>query len=355
MLKPIGLVLGLALVAWLTQADAQAPSITAQTVTGGGDPIWAPDGKRIAFGFAGHIYTMPTDGGEPTRLTAPKPNQTNREHAWSPDGVRIALVRSFVLGTPQTTTVGSGVIVTTTPSTRHIFVMSADGAEEKQLTSSGDNYFVQYSPDGRRLVFVSNRDGDRAVSIVNIDGAQERRVTPPSRGFDFGLRVSPDGQWIALASTRDGRRQIYTVQVDGSKFTRLTSAGENHSPTWSPDGRRIAYVSNRGDWHIYSMNADGTDQRRLTTADRNLDPVWSPDGKRIAFRVTVGDYIHVMSPDGSSPARLTTIGKVIGAPTWSPDGQRIAFAAAVPHPGGESAQIFIVNADGSELKRLTGP
>jgi len=354
-MRRAGLVLVLTIAAWLAQTDVQAPSTMAQAVEEGLDPSWASDGRRIAFVSGGQIYAMPADGGEQTRLTTPRPNQDSREPQCSPDGQRIALTRNFVLGTPAPFTPAPGGFISRTPSTRHILVMNTDGSGEKQLTTSGDNYFGKWVPDSRRLVFVSDRDGSRAIFIVNVDGTQERRISAPSRGFDFGLSLSPDGQRVAFTSTRDGRRQIYVVKLDGSEFTRITSTGENHSPTWSSDSRRIAFVSDRGDWHVYVMNADGSNQRRLTAADRNLDPVWSPDGNRIAFRVTRDDDIYVMSPDGGSPTRLTSTGKVTAAPTWSPDGQRIAFTSRVPRPGGENLQIFVVSVDGSGLKRLTGP
>jgi len=194
-------------------------------------PNWAPDGKRIVFVFRRdgdqQIHVMADDGSGRTQLTNPKSDEENDSPLWSPDGSRIAFVRKIWAGAPQTS-VGPGIIIITRPSIRQIYVMNPDGSAEKQLTSSGSSYFPVWSPDGRHIAFVSDRDGGQLIFVMNADGTEQRRLTQPSsrRGsLEFGLRWSPDGQRIVFTSNRDGTEQIYVVKADGSELKRLTSTG----------------------------------------------------------------------------------------------------------------------------------
>ena len=118
------------------------------------------------------------------------------------------------------------------------------------------------------------------------------------------------------------------MRVDGSDAVRLTtSPGSDVSPNWSPDGRSIAFASNRdGNYEIYVMNADGSDQRRLTrNLDIDLDPAWSPDGRSMAFTTNRdGNYeIYVMNADGSSQTRLTTNAAEDTTPDWQWQAERL--------------------------------
>ena len=145
------------------------------------------------------------------------------------------------------------------------------------------------------------------------------------------LAQSPGGR-IAFTSDRDGNWDIYTMNANGSGVTRLThNSDSDGSPSWSPDGRRIAFRSRRDgdDSEIYTMNADGSGVARLThNSDYDGSPSWSPDGRRIAFTSRMdGDKldIYTMNADGSGVARLTHNSDFDLSPSWSPDGRRIAF------------------------------
>ena len=112
-----------------------------------------------------------------------------------------------------------------------------------------------WSPDGRRIAFGSDRDGNREIYVMNADGSGVTRLTD-NDAIDSGPAWSPDGRRIAFSSTRDGRFEVYVMNADGSGVTRLTDndAFDWH-PAWSPDGRHIAFQSNRdGNWEIYVMN-----------------------------------------------------------------------------------------------------
>lgn len=167
---------------------------------------------------------------------------------------------------------------------------------------------------------------------------------------------SPDGKKIAFVSNREGGNpDIYTMNADGTDSTRLTyNSGSNSRPIWSPDGRKIVFITNRdGNGEIYTMNADGTNQTRLTDNPRaDGMPIWSPDGSKIAFSSSRdgNQEIYIMNADGSNQTRLTDNPAGDAKPSWSPDGSKIIFHTS---PRRNQGSIFIMNADGSALKKLT--
>ena len=138
--------------------------------------------------------------------------------------------------------------------------MNADGSGVTRLTDNdADDWSPAWSPDGRRIAFDSNRDGDFEIYVMNADGSGVTRLTD-NDADDWSPAWSPDGRRIAFDSDRDGDFEIYVMNADGSGVTRLTdNDADDWSPAWSPDGRRIAFDSNRdGDFEIYVMNADGS-------------------------------------------------------------------------------------------------
>ena len=245
----------------------------------------------------------------------------------------------------------------------------------KKLTNI-ENAYPDWSPDGSKLVFQSNRTGNSQIYVMNDAGSHVMRLSNNS-GNDAGPHFSPDGSKIVFDSDRDGNSEIYVMNADGTGERRLTSnpADDGH-PNWAPDGARIIFNSSRetpnpkADWwdqyhDLYSMKVDGTDVRKITNC-RTVCTFgsYSPDGKRIAYRKVInapGFYddknltlantdseVFIANSDGSNELDLSKSAAYDAWPSWSPDGAKILFGS---NRAGIT-QVYVVNVDGSHLSRL---
>jgi TolB protein len=183
---------------------------------------------------------------------------------------------------------------------------------------------------------------------MNADGSNPVLVTEATWGI-LHPTWSPDGRRLAFeAVDYPSGSYIDVVNADGSGRSRVTTTGSESEPAWSPDGSTIAFRGVRDGFSvIYRVNADGTDLTLLTDTPitHNFNPAWSPDGRKIAFTRGYGGYdIHVMNPDGSGLTRLAEGGG--SEPTWSPDGRWILFvggtALRAARPDGTDVRDFMV-------------
>jgi TolB protein len=219
---------------------------------------------------------------------------------WSPDGSQVVY------------NVGS-------ESGRHLFLRNAFGENRRQLTSEPgtEDSYPDWSPEGDQIVFARydqlpvEADVDAEIMLLDLTG--EGTIRPLNvRGTS--PTFSPDGRQIAFVSDLNGAQDIYVMDVDGDNIVQVTDDPQlNLWPAWSPDGSRLLFVSERdGNLDIYTINVDGSGQERLTDHPApDYAPAWSPDGMRIAFDSNRSGVlsIYVMDTDGTDVREVTVTGR----------------------------------------------
>jgi len=268
----------------------------------------------------------------------------------------------------------------------------------KQLTFGGENAEAYFSPDGKKLIFQSTRDGHQCDQIytMNIDGS-EMKLVSTGDGRTTCSYFLPNGKRILYSSTHMGGKQcpprpdfsrgyvwavydtfdIFTANPDGSNLKQLTNTpGYDAETTINRQGKLVFTSKRDGDLDIYTMDSDGKNVKRLTN-ELGYDggPFWSYDGKQIVYRAyhpqtekEKTDYlallkqnlirptvleIWVMNADGSNKRQVTHLNKASFAPYFFPDGRRIIFSSNVADPNGRDFDLYSINGDGTGMERIT--
>jgi Tol biopolymer transport system component len=284
------------------------------------------------------VFRIRTDTGRLTRLT----HTLLEEEAASPsfDGEKVAFVSKR-------------------DGDYEIYVMNLDGKGQQRLTfSDGVDEKPTWVRGASKILFESARDGNWEIYIMDVDGHNQLNLTQ-TKADEADPVLSPGGERVLFKSMRDGAWRLYLMDLDGARVIPLESStyqeGALDDPVWSPDGNEFVFVSHEdGNAELYKASFGEYDDlkhpvgivnlKRLTNhpaADES--PVWSPDGRRILF---VSDRngsrrVHVMDPDGSYRGLLSPVPILGGGlPRWSEDGAWVAYAAK----GGLGPGIQVVNA-----------
>jgi hypothetical protein len=242
-------------------------------------PNWLRDGQTLIFNSAGRIYRIPVAGGKPEVIDTGFATRCNNDHGVSPDGTLLA-ISDQSQGQQKSL----------------IYTLPVAGGTPKLVTPLGPSYWHGWSPDGRTLAFCGERGGEFDIYSIPVGGGQEKRLTT-AKGLDDGPEYSPDGRTIYFNSERTGRMQIWRMKPDGSDQEQVTmDEFNNWFPHPSPDGRYLVFLSYEKEVSGHPMNKDVT-LRLMSLNSQKIDvlgrffggqgtinvPCWSPDSRRIAF------------------------------------------------------------------------
>ena len=356
---------------------------------------WSPDGKEIVYSTFDGIFARAVDGSA-SRLVRAGFREAH-SLAWSPDGRLIA----FVAGNPQF--IGAGRMVGNQAASL-IAVMRPDGSGA-ELVTSGNVLAMSpaWTPDSRRLLFVSSAYGTRDVFEVSLSGGgkptgEPRRLTvglnvhsvslsrdgrhvaygtlilssniwsievperppisireavPVTSGIQNieSVTVSRDSQWLAFDSNLAGNQDIYRMRVAGGEPEQVTTdPADEFAPTWSPDAGQIAFHAfPRDNRDLYVVGADGRGRQPLTSdPGHEWFPSWSPDGTRIAFLDLGRKGVSVIRRTGTGWSGPAIVVPTMKAPQFSPDGRSLLLSGGM----GDVGRLQVVSADGGSPRVL---
>jgi serine/threonine-protein kinase len=327
--------------------------------SGAFSPVWSPDGRSIAvsagnvsfvFGTAyfansgsSGIWLVHLDGTEPTRITTD--SSLNVAPQWSPDGHELYWISDR-------------------DGSRDVYSqrIGAKGAPEgtpHRVTTGTDAQGLSLSRRGDRMAYsrLSTWSGIWSIPVPSHGPVSIRGATRVTTGNEVteDVDVSPDGRWLVFDSDRGGNPDLYVMPAAGGEARQITTdpAGD-FSGDWSPDGRRIVFHSIRGgNRNIYTVDADGTNLHQWTSGPgQRLDPDWAPDGKTIVFEMVgpePGRHGLMILPLADSSRQEVVPSKTGDYTHWSPDGRSIVYHSpdglGLRRVGGGAETLIVSNAE----------
>jgi Tol biopolymer transport system component len=242
-------------------------------------PNWMPDGKNLLFNRNGRIEKIPVTGGTPQVIDTGFATRCNNDHGISPDGTQL--------------------VISDQSQEEHrslVYIVPIGGGVPRRITKNSPSYWHGWSPDGKTLAFVGQRNDDFDIYTIPVTSGAETRLTT-AKGLDDGPDYSPDGKFIYFNSERTGHMQIWRMRADGSEQEQVTlDEFNNWFPHISPDGQQMVFLTYDASVTGHPENKDVM-LRLMTLKDKSITvlaklfggqgtinvPSWSPDGKQLAI------------------------------------------------------------------------
>ena len=243
-------------------------------------PNWMPDGQNLIFNRKGKIEKIAATGGTPETIDTGFAVMCNNDHGISADGKELVVSDQSQDAKHQS----------------QVYILPIGGGIPRLITKNAPSYWHGWSPDGKRLAFVGQRNGEFDIYAISTTAGEETRLTT-AQGLDDGPEYTPDGKDIYFNSERTGHMQIWKMKADGSEQAQVTFGPENDwFPHFSPDGELMVFLTYDASVTGHPENKDVM-LRMMTMKDGKIQvlgklfggqgtinvPSWSPDGKRFAF------------------------------------------------------------------------
>lgn len=247
-------------------------------------PNWTSNGRYLIYNAQGHIYTYELATGEIKEIDTGFAIHCNNDHILSPDNSQLAVSHH-----------------TNEDAQSRIYILPLAGGVPVLVTEKGPSYLHGWSPDGERLAYCAERNGQYDIYTISVNGGAEKRLTDEP-GLDDGPEYSPDGKHIWFNSTRTGLMQVWRMKVDGSEQTHIVKEDAN---CWFP------HVSPDGEWVVY-----------ITYGKDDVDAGDHPPNKNVKLRL-----IFAEGGDSKTIAQLFGGQGTINVNSWAPDNRTIAFVS----------------------------